>query len=108
MAKKDKKSSKERAEERKAKNNEVINNYKLINDIDGVKTEVLQIRELGCIVRETSKNGISSVFVPDVKTKKKGVNQVLVKDTAEMRAKKKAKRDEAKAKKAKSSKKSKK
>lgn len=99
MAKKVKKDSKQKAAERKAKNSKAINNYELINDFDGVRTEVLKIRNHGCIVRETTEQGhVSSIFVADIKTKKKGVNQVLVMETQEIRDAKKEKRDARKSK----------
>lgn len=101
MAKKEKKDSKAKSEARKAKNQEVQNNYQLINDMDGVKTEALAIRNYGVLVRETSTNGVCSTFIPDTKVKKKGVNYTLVKDTQEMRDSKAAKRAENKKKKAK-------
>ena len=109
-AKKEKKSSKERAAERKAKINQPINNYRVLNDFDGVVTEALQVNTLGVLVRErdTKTGNIASTFIKDVKMKKKGINQVLVKETQEMRAEKKAKRDKKKAEKAENSKKSKK
>lgn len=93
------KSSAEKAEARKARNAELQNNYQVINNFDGVVTEALTIRNHGVVLRETSKTGISSVFIPDVKIKKKGVNFNLVKDTEEMREAKAEKRKEAKAKK---------
>jgi len=80
----------------KERNSVMINNYKLINDFDGVKTHAMHVREQGCQIRETSKNGVSSNFIPNVKVKKKGVNYVLIQDTPEQRATKKAKRDEKK------------
>lgn len=101
MAKKAKVSAEEKAEKKKIsakeRNSVIKNNYQTINEMDGVKTEVLHIREQGCIVRETSKVGVSSIFVPNVKPKKKGVNYVLIQDTPEQREKKKAQREAKKA-----------
>lgn len=82
------------------KNDEVKNNYQVINEFDGVTTEVMHIRNHGVIVRErTTEGNVSSVFVPDAKPKKKGVNYSIVKDTEEMRNAKAEKRAAAKAKK---------
>jgi len=73
----------------KERNSEHRDNYQTINDVNGVETQVLHIREQGCIVREVTKQGnVSSIFVPNVKPKKKGVNYTLIQDTPEQRAKK--------------------
>lgn len=89
---KEKKSSKEKAEARKAKNQEVQNNWQLINDMDGIKTEGMFIRNHGVVLRESSKTGMCSTFIPETKIKKRGVNYFLVKDTEEMRESKAEKR----------------
>lgn len=47
------------------------NNFVLINDFDGVKTEAMHMRGIGVLVRETSKVGVCSTFIPGVKVKTK-------------------------------------
>lgn len=48
------------------------NNYVLINDYDGVKTEAMYIRGVGTLVRETTEAGnVASTFIPGVKVKTK-------------------------------------
>ena len=46
-------------------------NYVLINDFDGTKTEAMHMRGVGCLVRETSAAGVCSIFIPGVKVKTK-------------------------------------
>lgn len=55
-------------------------NYVLINDFNGVKTEAMHIRSVGTLVRETSKTGVSSVFIPGVKVKTKKDLKYLIVD----------------------------
>lgn len=48
------------------------NNYVLINDYDGVKTEAMYMRGVGTLVRETTESGqVASTFIPGVKVKTK-------------------------------------
>lgn len=47
------------------------NNFVLINDFDGVKTEGMHMRGVGVLVRETSDAGVCSTFIPGVKIKTK-------------------------------------
>ncbi len=59
------------------------NNYEaVINDYDGIRTDVMHIRGYGCIVRETNKETgtMTSVFVPGVKPKKKKDYRYLIVD----------------------------
>lgn len=57
-------------------------NYVPINDFNGVVTEVMHIRGIGCIVRErdTNNNAVSSTFVPGVKVKTKKDYKYLIED----------------------------
>lgn len=46
-------------------------NYVLLNNYNGVKTEAMHMRGVGCLVRETSTSGVCSTFIPGVKVKTK-------------------------------------
>lgn len=83
----------------KERNSVDINIWQEINNNNGMVTEVLYVREQGCLVRDThTKSGnVTSSWIPNVKPKKKGVNYVLVQDTPEQRAIRTAKRAEKKA-----------
>lgn len=86
MAKKERK-------KREKKDSYLKDNYVVINDYNGVVTEAMLIRGVGCIVRErTESGGVSSVFVPGVKPKTKKDLKYLIKDVPkERKPKKKAK-----------------
>lgn len=61
------------AKKAKAKKDSYLkNNYVLVNNYDGIKTEAMAIRGVGTVVRETTEaGGVSSVFIPGVKVKTK-------------------------------------
>ena len=57
------------------------NNYVLINDYDGVKTEAMYIRGVGTLVRETTEAGnVATTFIPGVKVKTKKDWKYLIVD----------------------------
>lgn len=70
MAKKEEKAKKPKREK---KDSYLKDNYVQINDENGVITEAMHIRGIGCIVRERSSslNSMTSTFVPGVKIKTK-------------------------------------
>lgn len=76
--------SKAAGKEKKAKvkkDSFLKNNYVLINDFGGVKTEAMHMRGVGTVVRETTESGsVSSVFVPGVKVKTKKDWKYLILD----------------------------
>lgn len=84
----------------------VRNNYELVNNFDGVITEVMQIRDYGCIVRERDlKSGsISSIFIPGIKKKSKGDWKRLIKNKPLTDEQKKVRAEKRLAKKAKAKK----
>ncbi|MAO08064.1 MAG: hypothetical protein CL596_05060 [Alteromonas sp.] len=58
-------------------------NYEaVINDYNGIRTDVMHIRGYGCIVRDVNKEtgAMTSVFVPGVKPKKKKDYRYLIVD----------------------------
>lgn len=72
MAKKAAAAAKTEKKVREKKDSFLKDNYVLINDFNGVKTEAMAIRGIGTVVRETTENGsVSSVFIPGVKVKTK-------------------------------------
>lgn len=71
------------AKKTKAKKDSYLkDNYVQINNENGMITEAMHIRGVGCIVRDrdTNNNTVSSTFVPGVKVKTKKDWKYLIED----------------------------
>lgn len=71
MAKEAKEGKAKRAPKPK-KDSYLKDNYVQINDENGIRTDAMHVRGVGCLVRETTESGqVTSTFVPGVKVKTK-------------------------------------
>ena len=66
---------------REKKDSYLKDNYVQINDENGITTEAMHVRGIGCVVRERDTNGnMTSTFIPGVKIKTKKDWKYLIVD----------------------------
>jgi len=81
---------------REKKDSYLKDNYVQINDENGIITEVMHVRGIGCIVRERSStlNSMTSTFIPGVKVKTKKDWKYLIIDNGPKKKKNKGSEEE--------------